>query len=76
MGFPCKEKSHIITLFANLHHLRMHQVLHTLNRCDVFQFVVEDGESITVDSNDRMGFYTQDQVVYIPYDYNNAARYV
>ncbi len=32
MGFPCKEKSHIIALFANFCHQRMHQVLHsTLN---------------------------------------------
>ncbi len=29
MGFPCKEKSHIFTLFANLCHQRMHQVLHS-----------------------------------------------
>ncbi len=29
MGFPCKEKSHIFTLFAKFCHQSMHQVLNS-----------------------------------------------
>ncbi len=44
MGLPCKDKSHIFTLFANFYHQSVHQVLHSTLRKNCFHVgVTPDG---------------------------------